>query len=153
MQRGRHLPVERIDNNHGNPGIRREQAHRNQSPTPSGVKTVRVRFPSDDEWIGRQRRRKVLVRQLGRGVSETTVANGEDVDAAPVAKVRAGAIDAMDTAFRGGPGRRFLAGQWPDDPSFRFLVHWALRRDELCDPGLVPDAPEDDQRCDHCPLA
>jgi hypothetical protein len=32
-------------------------------------------------------------------------------------------------------------------------VHWALRREELCDPGLCPDAPEEDgQRCDHCPL-
>ena len=32
-------------------------------------------------------------------------------------------------------------------------MHWALRREELCDPGLCPDAPEDDaQRCDHCPL-
>ena len=48
--------------------------------TPGGVKTVRVRFPSVDEWIARQRRRKVLVKQLGRGISETTVANGEDVD-------------------------------------------------------------------------
>jgi hypothetical protein len=56
--------------------------------TPGGVKTIRVRFPSDDEWIGRQRRRKVLVKQLGRGISETTVANGEDVDAALVAKLR-----------------------------------------------------------------
>jgi len=32
-------------------------------------------------------------------------------------------------------------------------VHWALRREELCDPGLCPDAPENDgERCDHCPL-
>jgi hypothetical protein len=32
-------------------------------------------------------------------------------------------------------------------------VHWALRREELCDPGLCPDAPEHDgERCDHCPL-
>jgi hypothetical protein len=32
-------------------------------------------------------------------------------------------------------------------------VHWALRREELCDPGLCPDAPDHDgQRCDHCPL-
>src|ERR1019366_1119171 len=38
--------------------------------TPSGVKTVRVRFPSDDEWIARQRRRKVLVKQLGRGIRD-----------------------------------------------------------------------------------
>mgnify|MGYP007100545757 CR=1 FL=1 len=26
-----------------------------------------------------------------------------------------------------------------------------MRRDELCDPGLCPDAPEGG-RCDHCPL-
>ena len=64
--------------------------------TPGGVKTVRVRFPSDDEWIGRQRRRKVLVKQLGRGISETTVANGEDVDAALVAKIRAGEDPEVD---------------------------------------------------------
>jgi hypothetical protein len=31
-------------------------------------------------------------------------------------------------------------------------VHWALRREELCDPRLCPDAPEDGGRCDHCPL-
>ena len=32
-------------------------------------------------------------------------------------------------------------------------MHWALRRDELCDPGLCPDAPEEDaHRCNHCPL-
>ena len=64
--------------------------------TPGGMKTVRVRFPSDDEWIGRQRRRKVLVKQLGRGISETTVANGEDVDAALVAKIRAGEDPQID---------------------------------------------------------
>ena len=56
--------------------------------TPGGVKTVRVRFPSDDEWIARQRRRKVLVKQLGRGISETAVANGEDVDAALLAAIQ-----------------------------------------------------------------
>jgi len=31
-------------------------------------------------------------------------------------------------------------------------VHWALRRDELCDPKLCPDAPDNGDRCDHCPL-
>ena len=32
-------------------------------------------------------------------------------------------------------------------------MHWALRQEELCDPGLCPDAPESDgQRCEHCPL-
>jgi hypothetical protein len=32
------------------------------------------------------------------------------------------------------------------------LIHWALRREELCDPGLCPDAPDEGGRCDHCPL-
>lgn len=51
--------------------------------------------------------------------------------------------------IRGRPRGKFIVGEWPDDPSFRFLVHWALRREELCDPGLCPDAPDDDgQRCD-----
>jgi hypothetical protein len=32
------------------------------------------------------------------------------------------------------------------------LIHWALRREELCDPRLCPDAPDGGGRCDHCPL-
>ena len=55
---------------------------------PDGVKTVRVRFPSDDEWVERQRRRKVIVKSLGRGISETTIPNGEEIDAALLAKIR-----------------------------------------------------------------
>ena len=50
--------------------------------------TVKVRFPNDEEWAERQRRRKVIVKQMGRGVSETQVPNGEDIDAALLAKVR-----------------------------------------------------------------
>jgi len=63
---------------------------------PGGVKTVRVRFPSDDEWIERQRRRKVVIKQLGRGISETIVGNGEDVDAALVAKIRSDPAPEID---------------------------------------------------------
>ncbi len=59
-----------------------------QLRTPEGVKTVRVRFPSDAEWTERQRRRKVIIKQLGRGISETAVPNSEDVDAALLAKIR-----------------------------------------------------------------
>ena len=55
---------------------------------PDGIKTVRTRFPTDDEWTERQRRRKVIVKQLGRGTSETTIPNGEDIDAALLAKTR-----------------------------------------------------------------
>ena len=59
-----------------------------QLRTPAGVKTVRVRFPTDEEWMERQRKRKVLVKQLGRGVSETTIPNAEEADAALLAKIR-----------------------------------------------------------------
>jgi hypothetical protein len=58
--------------------------------TPEGVKTIRVRFPSDEDWIERQRRRKVIIKQLGRGVSETIISGGEDADAALLAKIREG---------------------------------------------------------------
>jgi len=58
--------------------------------TPDGMKTVRVRFPSDDEWAERQRRRKVIIKNLGRGISETTIPNGEEIDAALLAKIRTG---------------------------------------------------------------
>ncbi len=59
-----------------------------QLRTPEGIKTVRVRFPSDDEWIERQRRRKVIIKDLGRNVRETTMPGGEEVDAALLAKIR-----------------------------------------------------------------
>ena len=55
---------------------------------PDGTKSIRVRFPSDDEWVERQRRRKVIVKSLGRNVSETLIPNREDVDAALLAKIR-----------------------------------------------------------------
>jgi hypothetical protein len=64
--------------------------------TPAGVKTVRVRFPTDEEWIARQRRRKVIVKQLGRGISETTIPNSEDADAALLAKIRVAEPDAPE---------------------------------------------------------
>jgi hypothetical protein len=64
--------------------------------TPEGVKTVRLRFPSDDEWAERQRRRKVIIKQLGRGISETVVPNSEDVDAALLAKIRAEEQDPVE---------------------------------------------------------
>ena len=59
-----------------------------QLRTSTGLKTVRVRFPNDEEWIERQRKRKVIVKQLGRGVSETTIPNSEDADATLLTKIR-----------------------------------------------------------------
>lgn len=58
--------------------------------TPDGMKTIRVRFPTDEEWIDRQRKRKVIVKQLGRGVSETTIPDSQDIDGALLAKIRVG---------------------------------------------------------------
>ncbi len=31
-------------------------------------------------------------------------------------------------------------------------MYWSLRRDQLCEPNLCPDAPEDGGRCETCPL-
>jgi len=56
--------------------------------TPAGTKNVRVRFPTDEEWIERQKKRKVIVKQLGRGVSETTIPDSAEADAALLAKIR-----------------------------------------------------------------
>lgn len=56
--------------------------------TPAGEKVVRVRWPSDEEWIERQRKRKVVVKQLGRGMSETLVPDSAESDAALLAKIR-----------------------------------------------------------------
>jgi hypothetical protein len=64
--------------------------------TPEGVKPVRVRFPTDDEWIERQKKRKVIVKQLGRGVSETTIPDSAETDAALLAKIRMAEEDAPE---------------------------------------------------------
>src|SRR3989304_1089900 len=55
-----------------------------------GTKAVTVRFPTDEEWVERQRRRKIIIKQLGRGISETVVPNSEDSDAILLAKIRVG---------------------------------------------------------------
>src|SRR3990172_10085874 len=55
-----------------------------------GSKTVTVRFPTDDEWVERQRRRKIIIKQLGRGISETVIPSSEDADAELLAKLRVG---------------------------------------------------------------
>ena len=64
--------------------------------TPEGLKTVRLRFPTDEEWIERQKKRKVIVKQLGRGVSETTIPDSAEADAALLAKIRVPEENAPD---------------------------------------------------------
>jgi hypothetical protein len=64
--------------------------------TPEGLKSVRVRFPTDEELIERQKKRKVIVKQLGRGVSETTIPDSAEADAALLAKIRVSEENAPD---------------------------------------------------------
>jgi len=59
-----------------------------QLRSAEGTRTIKVRFPTDEEWIERQRRRKIIIKQLGRGISETTIPNAEEVDAALFRKIR-----------------------------------------------------------------
>lgn len=69
--------------------------------TADGIKTLRVRFPTDEEWIERQRKRKLLIKHLGRGVTETIVSGGEDADAELLAKIRDGdgpEVDAFEAS-------------------------------------------------------
>ena len=66
-----------------------------------GTKTVTVRFPTDEEWVERQRRRKIIIKQLGRGISETVVPGSEDADAELLAKLRVGdgpEVDAFEAS-------------------------------------------------------
>jgi len=58
--------------------------------TADGIKAIRVRFPTDEEWIERQRGRKLIIKHLGRGVTETVVAGGEEADAELLARIRDG---------------------------------------------------------------
>src|SRR3989337_883296 len=55
-----------------------------------GSKAVIVRFPTDEEWVERQRRRKIIIKQLGRGISETVIPGSEEADAELLAKLRVG---------------------------------------------------------------
>jgi hypothetical protein len=47
----------------------------------AGIQAIGVRFPTDAEWVERARRRKVLIRRLGRGASETVPAEPGEADA------------------------------------------------------------------------
>jgi len=67
-----------------------------QLRSAEGARTVKVRFPNDEEWIERQRRRKIIIKHLGRGTSETTIPNAEEVDAALFAKIRLDDGDELD---------------------------------------------------------
>lgn len=59
---------------------------------------ITVRFPTDQEWTERQRKRKLIVRDLGRGTSETTTPGGEEVDQEFLAKIAISDVSAVEPA-------------------------------------------------------
>lgn len=91
-----------------------------------GTKTVTVRFPTDEEWIARQRRRKIIIKQLGRGVSETVVPGSEDADAELLAKLRIGdgpEVDAFEaTRILEQLSQADVDDVLPEASAFRVLV-------------------------------
>jgi len=55
---------------------------------PEGLKEIVVRFPSDEEWIERQRKRKIIIKRLGRNISETFTPDAEENDLVLLQKIR-----------------------------------------------------------------
>ena len=56
-------------------------------PRPDGDKKIQLRFPTDAEWIRRQKTRRVIQQSFGRGQSETDVLGAEESDEALVKAV------------------------------------------------------------------
>ncbi|HUS96798.1 MAG TPA: hypothetical protein VMX97_08680 [Hyphomicrobiaceae bacterium] len=65
-------------------------------PAPDGIKTAIVRFPSDEQWSERMRVQRTVIRDLGRGQSETQILGAEEADLALFQAVR---IDKDGPAF------------------------------------------------------
>jgi len=64
--------------------------------TPQGTKAITIRFPTDEEWIQRARTRKIIIKQLGRGTSETIVPDSSDADADLLRAIRLGEDPEID---------------------------------------------------------
>ena len=91
-----------------------------------GTKTVTVRFPTDEECVERQRRRKIIIKQLGRGISETVVPGSEDADAELLCKLRVGdgtEVDGFEaTRILEQLGQADVDDVLPEAGAFRVLV-------------------------------
>ena len=91
-----------------------------------GTKTVALRFPTDEEWVERQRRRKIIIKQLGRGISETVIPGSEDADAELLAKLRVGdgpEVDAFEASrILEQLGQADVDDVLPEAGAFRVLV-------------------------------
>ena len=63
--------------------------------------SLEVKFPTDEQWKARQKQRRIIVRSLGRGQSQTEVSGGEDFDLALLGEISGGAdgVDAAEAAL------------------------------------------------------
>lgn len=57
-------------------------------PTPEGPKLAKLRFPTDEEWADRSRRKRVMQRNLGRGQTQIEPIDYSSVDAELFAAIR-----------------------------------------------------------------
>jgi hypothetical protein len=48
-----------------------------QARTAGGLQKLEVRWPNDEEWGARAKGRKIVIKRLGRGMSETSIEPGE----------------------------------------------------------------------------
>ncbi len=74
----------------------------------AGTKTVVVRYPTDAEWIERQRKRKIIIKQLGRGTSETILPDSEEDDLDLVNKLRPASAENDGAEIDGFEAARIL---------------------------------------------
>ena len=66
------------------------------NPDNGDERTVIVAWPTDQQWIRRQRSRVISIRSLGRGMTETKVEPDEDVSLAIYNQIRvAGSPDLL----------------------------------------------------------
>src|SRR4029077_3030108 len=61
-------------------------------PRGTGDLKIQLRFPTDAEWVKRQKSRRVIQQSLGRGQSETDVLGADEADEALVKSVISGDI-------------------------------------------------------------
>jgi hypothetical protein len=67
-----------------------------------GIRKIDLRFPTDDEWIERSRRHKLIYRNLGRGIQELVSQEPNEADSELLKRIRIAEGPELDAyeAFR-----------------------------------------------------
>ncbi len=64
-------------------------------PSATDPKKIVTQYPTDQQWIDRSRRRKLIEKSLGRGQSETIVTGGPEADADLMAAIMVESRDVL----------------------------------------------------------